>query len=278
MEKQAVALTLDDFTYEQYIRFLQALQENGYRFLSFSQAAGEAEDGEPFVLLRHDIDFSLEKALLMSEIEAVSAVRSTYFFLLSSSFYNLFSRTGSRIVRDILRRGHRLGLHFDCAAYEAEGLDVDGVRTRCLREASALENWFGEKVDAVSFHRPQPFVLSGNPQLTHPLPHSYMAEFVQRIKYLADSRGQWRYGQPGAAEEFLQRKPMHILVHPIWWTERKEESLGKLLRFIEEDRAELQRQLAANCMVYRIDAAAPGREGPRGRRGRPPAAGDGRGR
>ena len=43
------------------------------------------------ILLRHDIDFSLESAKLLAKKENELKIKSTYFFMLSSNLYNLFS-------------------------------------------------------------------------------------------------------------------------------------------------------------------------------------------
>ena len=45
------------------------------------------------ILLRHDIDFSLDSAKLIAKKENELKINSTYFFMLSSNMYNVFSET-----------------------------------------------------------------------------------------------------------------------------------------------------------------------------------------
>ena len=65
------------------------------------------------VILRHDVDASLEAALKMAELENKINVSSTYFILLSSEFYNPFTLESSKIIKKILKLGHKLGLHYN---------------------------------------------------------------------------------------------------------------------------------------------------------------------
>ena len=44
------------------------------------------------MISRHDIDYSIEKAVELAALEAEENVKSTYFVLLSSEFYNLAAK------------------------------------------------------------------------------------------------------------------------------------------------------------------------------------------
>ena len=48
----------------------------------------ELRKSKKFLILRHDVDFSLDYALQMAQKEAQNKIRSTYFILLHSPFYN----------------------------------------------------------------------------------------------------------------------------------------------------------------------------------------------
>ena len=68
-------------------------------------------------ILRHDVDFSLEKAWEMACFEQENEIFSTYFVIVSCDNYNIFSRKKQKILRDILAYGHTIGLHFDETVY-----------------------------------------------------------------------------------------------------------------------------------------------------------------
>ncbi len=119
-----------------------------------------------------------------------------------------------------------------------------------------LERWFGSEVGAVSYHRPSAVVLTGNPFLSAPLPHAYMAPFMNVMKYCSDSRGEWRYGDPRSTPDFSARRPMQILIHPLWWNPNRQSAEETLARWLRGRTAALEDSMAANCTVYRKPAAA----------------------
>lgn len=238
-----------DFTYDWYRAMVAALRGKGYVFAGFADVESPTLGGRPYALMRHDVDLSLEHAERLAFVEADLGLASTYFYMVRNDFYNVFSKTGTMLVKKVLEYGHRLGLHFDCAAYP-EMHDPASLAEYCASEASLLSNWFGAPVTVVSYHRPQPIVLSGDPRLSYPLPHTYMSRFVKEIRYLSDSHGRWKMGSPLQAPEFHDAKSMHILTHPLWWAEAPGESLEKLDRFLDRKHHDLKVHLAHNCTIY----------------------------
>lgn len=239
------------FTMDRYRRLLETLQGRGYAFESFSGGKRLLNNGRQFVLMRHDVDFDLDSALRMAQAEAEAGVKSTYFFLVRTDHYNVFSKRASRIVRQILELGHFLGLHFDCAAYE--GIDepsrwADAVR----KEAQLVQEWFGTPVSAVSFHRPGPLALQGDPALTDPFLHTYMNLFQKEMCYRSDSGGEWKWGQPADSPAFKDGGPLHLLVHPDWWQTTPRSSFNTLLAYRDRRFEDFDRSLAENCKVFRV--------------------------
>ena len=55
----------NSFTYKNYIKVLKKAKKNGFRFSKFSK---NFDKKSKVILLRHDIDLSLEKALKMAEM------------------------------------------------------------------------------------------------------------------------------------------------------------------------------------------------------------------
>ena len=95
-----------NFTYDHYTSILQELKKS-YKFTSFKNATSND------IILRHDVDASLYAALKMAKIENGIGISSTFFILFSSEFYNPISVGGSKIIREILALGHKLGLHYN---------------------------------------------------------------------------------------------------------------------------------------------------------------------
>ena len=240
------------FTYREYASLVQDLKDSGYRFARFAEAADLLAARQSFVLMRHDVDMCLESALRLAEIESGLGITSTYFFILRTDHYNIFSKRGTEYVSQILALGHQLGLHFDPCAYDHRGPDTYFLREVCSTECRLLENWFEHPISIVSYHRPSPFLLQGDPAITAPRHHTYMSLYTKDIKYFSDSGGEWRFGKPIESDAFRQGLPMQILIHPIWWTNNPLSAYDRLLSFVQKTKEALELSIAQNCRTYRI--------------------------
>jgi hypothetical protein len=250
---------LSRFSYDAYLDMLRRFRDAGYVFAPFTDAQRLLADNRRFVLLRHDVDMDLEKAREMAQREADAGVSATYFFLVRTDHYNVFSRFGTESVREILAPGHRLGLHFDCATYPHA--DVAGLRAGCAREVAMLERWFDARVTVVSYHRPNETVLSGDPALSAPLPHTYMPLFRRNVKYLSDSTGRWRYEYPPDSRAFKMGLPIQLLTHPVWYAATPQRPCQALVDVLSAKAEFLERSFADNCTVMRQRATKSDRPG-----------------
>lgn len=201
------------FTYNTYKKLLSTLKKD-YKFTSFSKIKFSNEPIERNVLLRHDIDLSLEKTLALAEIENRMGIASTYFIFLRNPFYNIFSKDSDTIISRLIALNHNIGLHFDCAKYEYK--TISQLSYQITREIEFIQDFFGIKLDAVSFHRPASLSFYSKLEISS-CPHSYEPIFVNKFKYFSDSRGMWRYGYPLDSKEYKEKQNLHILIHPIWW-------------------------------------------------------------
>jgi len=240
----------NNFSYSNYEFMIQKFIDSGYSFEFFGDAEKNINENKSFVLLRHDIDMSIEKALKIAEIEKNLGVKSTYFFLLRNDFYNIFSKRATNLIKKILSFGHELGLHFDTDSYV--DLDINKINFECKKEALILGNWFNKKVNTISFHRPNDFILSGDPLLTYPLLHSYMPLFSSEIKYMSDSKGIWNNGNPLDSDSFKNQKPIQILTHPIWWNEKSIDTYQNLLDFLDIESKNSEVNLSNYCKTFRF--------------------------
>ena len=205
------------FTYEQYQNILRSALENGYEFIGFQALQGCRQRGQKVCLLRHDCDNDLTAAARMARIEEEMGVRSTYFVMLRSPLYNLISIPNTKLVREIIQRGHWIGLHFDEFFYR--DTVPEQITDYVERERTALSYEFNVAVDVVSFHQPSKKIL--NNQIKLNCINTYDLKHMGRVFYLSDSNMTWKKGCP--SKVFMSKKfpRVQLLLHPEWWTEKE---------------------------------------------------------
>lgn len=227
-----------------YRELVTALLSRDYSIRRFV----DAEPDKRHLILRHDIDMSLESALALAGVERDLGVRSIYFVLLRSGLYNPFSGPGMAQLGQILKAGHEIGLHFDASLYRE---DRSSLETACKEECELLEAQLGCRVEVVSFHRPTE-VLIGAEGLFAGRTHAYEPRFITEMGYCADSRGDWHHGHPLDHEAVAQSRALQMLTHPIWWNTQPEESVvARLDRLVDEHADVFRNELAENCEPYR---------------------------
>ena len=137
-----------EFTYDAYRKLLLTFKNNGYQDIFYQ----EADMTKKQVILRHDIDNSIEDALKIAEIEKEVGMKSTYFVLIGTEFYNLFTKRSKEMIEKIIAYGHSVQLHFDVTNYEI-GSKEDLIQM-IEKEMRILEMITKQPVHVVSFHRP----------------------------------------------------------------------------------------------------------------------------
>lgn len=195
-----------EFTYRWYAGLLADLRAAGYDARSFGDDVG-ADD----VLLRHDVDLSLEAAVTMARIEAAEGVESTYFVLPTAATYDPLRRTGRRAVAEIASLGHDVGLHFSTHEYWNEEPSEYELIERVEQERDLLATVTGDRPSAVSFHRPPSWVLGRE---FEGFDSAYAPRYFEDVAYVADSGQRWREDPP-AVDAF--DGAVQLLAHPGLW-------------------------------------------------------------
>jgi hypothetical protein len=197
----------NEFSLARYGELLAAAKEGGYRFAGFDRPP-EAGD----LILRHDVDLSLEAALALAEVEAETGAWSTWFLMTRSVFYNLASAEGERAIARLRELGGRV-------AHHAVWPHVD------------LDDRF-EPV--VAWHNPDPEYMSSP---VEGAVNVMSAPWFDPDHYRSDSNQRWRHGSPldGLARgefEWLQ-----LLTHPEIWA-YDGATMGETMRsFLDADRS-----------------------------------------
>ncbi len=210
-----------DFSLGHYAELLDAARAGGYRFARFDRPP-EAGD----VLLRHDVDLSLDAALRLAELEASAGATATYFLMTESVFYNLASAEGREAIERLLELGHRVGLH---AVYPRLELD--------------------ERFDAVvAWHNPDPEYMRAP---VEGAVNVMQDGYFDPATYRSDSNQHWRSGCPHDALREGAFPWLQLLMHPEIWV-YPGRTMGETMRaMLDAERERRLGQLADD----RIDLA-----------------------
>jgi len=205
---------LDQFTYAEYAELVARLRRGRANLCFGDFADGRGPQGEePFFLLRHDVDLSIEAALEMARREAEMEVRATYFLLLSCEHYNLLAEDHAGVARQLVGMGHEVGLHYDVRAMARRS---DSLASQLRLEADLLSALAGAPVRSIAMHLPglhgdDPFAAESG------FVNAYDRRFTGEIAYFSDSCGAWRDNavEAFAGDELPER--VQLLVHPFYW-------------------------------------------------------------
>ena len=191
----------------EYSSFLERFLNHGYRFIEFENYD---EGKKNQIILRHDIDHSLEYAYRIAKIENSLDIRSVFFIMLSSNSYNPFTSENMKLIERIIKLNHKVGLHFDPTIYKDLTKSLE-------REIYILKNIFNSNTNIISLHRPLADHLKPNfiNYIT-----TYDDKYFRRMKYFSDSNGEFKYGNPLQSKDFKLSNNIQLLIHPIWWIDR----------------------------------------------------------
>lgn len=224
-----------EFTYEAYRKFLSELRENGYKDCLYTNW----ENYEKTVILRHDIDFSIEAACYLSEIERVAGFCATYFVMLNTDFYNIATARSREMINQIKENGGAIGLHFDETFYSNQDI-VQAI----LKEKEILEMILEIPIQYVSMHRPTSKILEGNLRIEGMI-NAYDEVFTKEFKYLSDSRRVWREDvEKTICAGTVAR--LHILTHAFWYRQKELTVKETLQDFIRQGKYQIYHSLEKN--------------------------------
>ena len=234
-----------DFTFLGYEKLLKLLRDMGYCFAEYQNYSQYPRA----VILRHDIDFSLEAALNMARLEAEHGVVSTYFVLLTSDLYNVASPKSLRMLREIQRLGHTIGVHFDETAYASTDKEsmVQNILKECRLLSALLETSWSpgvQLVSRVSMHRPSAQIFHANLQIPGVI-NAYEVRFIQDFKYLSDSRRRWREPAFDIIRSGTYDR-LHILTHAFWYNAKEENISDSIKKFVSAANRERYQHVAEN--------------------------------
>jgi hypothetical protein len=205
------------FDLAHYGDILEAAAEGGYGFGGFEGSPAAAT-----VILRHDVDLSLDAAVRMAELEHDAEARATYFLMTESVFYNLDSTEGAAAIDRLRALGHHVGLH---AVYPNAPVD-------------------GRFDPVVAWHNPDPEYMRA--PLADGRINVMQEPWFDPATYRSDSNQHWRSGCPHDELRAGAFPWLQLLTHPEIWA-YPGETMGQTMRaMLDAERERRLHQLAAD--------------------------------
>ncbi len=136
------------------------------------------------LIVRHDIDESIDFAYELYRLEKENQIKSTYYLLLTSDLYNPFSLRNKKILNEMVESGFEIGLHFDPMAYSSGDM-LDNFK----KEIEMFEKYLGIKLYSYSMHNPS---ITGEYVKYSGLIDAYSSEIFCDECYISDSTFNFR--------------------------------------------------------------------------------------
>ena len=226
------------FSYNEFKNLIGIVKQN----LPIVDYKDVKDNTKKFCVLRHDIEFSIDRAYKLAKIEKELGVISTYTVQVRNNTYNALSEKNINLILKIKELGHHIGLHQN----PPSSMKLDTLKDYIMRDITILEECYGFEIDRFAFHRPKKEYLNYYVQLDNKI-NCYDKKFFHffekrpeslEILYLADSNHKWKYGYP-LDFDFSKINKLQLLTHPFSWSDSGGDNYGNFVTLIRERNDEL---------------------------------------
>ena len=225
------------FSYNEYKNMINLIR-NHLPIIDFSEVN---KTTKKFCVLRHDIEFSIDRAYELAKIENELGVTSTYTVQVRNNTYNALSEKNIELVKKIKDLGHHIGLHQNPPL-----MDLEDLGKYIMTDINILQHYYGFEIDRFAFHRPKKEYLKSYVLLENKINcydklfFHYFDEKPNKLNvlYLSDSNHKWKFGYP-LDYDFSKIDKLQLLTHPYSWTEKGGDNYGNFLSLIRERNTEL---------------------------------------
>lgn len=212
---------VNKFSYAEYYMILQHIRKSNIPFILFR----DYKDHDKFCVIRHDIEYSLERAHALGKFEYQHDVQSTYAVQLYNNNYNTLSYESLEYLDKLISYGHDIALHVHMDRYN-NFMKLDEY---IEQQIQILSDALHYQITTYSFHRPnKKWLIDKNGHhckfrnLNAPPFFKYYESIpvvgMREVLYLADSNHQWKYGHPLDVDFNETVQKIQLNCHPFSWS------------------------------------------------------------
>ena len=179
---------------------------------TFSVAQALKKKREIGLINRHDVDWSLDDAYYLSQLEMDNGINSTYYIRLNSELYNPKSRK-NRILLKRMKIFFEIGLHFDSTIYDKKNL-----KKGFIQEMNILTDIIEDNIYTFSDHIPckYGYIKSYNKNVIS----AYNKKIFVKRNYISDSRYDYKKNFSNYVD-LSKKKVIYLLTHPEYYINSK---------------------------------------------------------
>jgi len=215
------------FTIKHFKECIQIAKDEGY---SIVPPIGLTEEQKKVMVLRHDIDWSIENAYEFANIEYDLGICSAYYVYMHSPTYSTLNPKSMEMIKQIYNMGHEIGLHYDS-------------RYSMSYETDLLSRIHNKGIYSCSRHYPG---------FTNKEEYQGILDVADLdMKYISDSGRNWREGC--LCQHIGKHKKMQVLIHPEWWvtdSTSRIDGVNKLFTSLQDGMARELQTIKQDLVTY----------------------------
>ena len=217
-----------DFTLENYSELVDLLVKQEIFFSTLRHYFTSDLETEPFAIIRHDVDYQAEKALVFAVLEAEMDIKATYFFRAPHCRRSF----NPPIIKEIESLGHEVGYHYETLDSCRGNFDA---AVRLFDSELGEFRGFGFNISTICPHgnprikkrnyKSNGDILAYDPDLlvrNRLIGDAYNSVDFDRLVYISDVGVRFRgIGVVKDLKHLLQREDfirMYFLIHPDYWS------------------------------------------------------------
>lgn len=212
---------------------------------------------QKYCVIRHDVEYSIERAYNLAVVENELGISSTYVFQVCNNNYNPFSNKNHNLIHKIHALGHNIGCHVHLGNFDSR----ESIETYIVKQCQILSLALNYPVNKFSIHRPLKRYIENTIQIPGYLNMSEEAFFTYTdnfnvydlpVLYLADSNHAWKYGNPMDID-FSRINKMQLNCHPFSWTEKGFDNWNNFHILTKEKQLEAVQSINEEIKTYPKD-------------------------
>lgn len=210
-----------NFSYQEYQNIIKQICV----YLPIVRFDAVTDDTTKYCVIRHDVEFSIERALHLAEVETALNITSTYVFQICNNNYNPFSHKNRDLIHQIHNLGHDIGVHIHLGNFDGQ---KECIENYIIKQAQLLSIALDYPINKFSIHRPiqkhikDVIKIPGYINMNDSKFFTFTDKFSiydLPVLYLADSNHDWKYGYP-LDIDFSKINKMQLNCHPFSWSKK----------------------------------------------------------